>query len=86
MPIIISDETLEAAHLSEQEMLLEIALALYANERFTLAQAATFANLSRMEFQHHAADRHIAIHYDHDEYQEDRRTIAHLQHLRAQEF
>jgi hypothetical protein len=51
MPLIISDEALQAAHLSKEEMLAEIALALYVGERFTLAQAAHFAGLSRMEFQ-----------------------------------
>ena len=78
MPLIISDDTLNAAHLSENEMLLEIALTLYASERFTLAQAASFAGLSRMEFQHHAAERRISVHYDCEELEEDSRTFAHL--------
>jgi predicted HTH domain antitoxin len=78
MPLIISDETLQAAHLSKEEMLVEIALALYAAERFTLGQATHFAGLSRIEFQCRAADRRIAVHYGHEELDEDRRTFAHL--------
>jgi predicted HTH domain antitoxin len=86
MPLIISDETLQAAHLSKEEMLVEIALTLYAGERFTLAQAAHFAGLSRIEFQRCAADRRIAIHYDHEELEEDSRSFAHLRNAHPNAF
>lgn len=86
MPLIISDEALQAAHLSKEEMLVEIALALYAGERFTLAQAAHFAGLSRMEFQRCAADRRIVVHYDREELEEDRRSFSHLRSAHPNSF
>ena len=70
----------QAAHLSKEEMLVEIALALYAGERFTLAQAAHFAGLSRMEFQNCANARRIAVHYDREEW---KKTVARFAHLRS---
>jgi predicted HTH domain antitoxin len=86
MPLIISDETLDAAHLSKEEMLVKIALTLYAGERFTVGQAAHFAGLSRMEFQRCAADRRIPVHYNREELDEDRRTFAHLQRHHPHKF
>lgn len=86
MPLIISDETLQATHLSKEEMLVEIALALYAAERFTMAQATHFAGLSRMEFQRCAADRRIAVHYDREELEEDRRSFSHLRNVYPNAF
>ena len=43
MPLTVSDELLRTAHLSEVELLQEIAVTLFQQDRLTLGQAAAFA-------------------------------------------
>jgi predicted HTH domain antitoxin len=76
--IVISSEILESAHLSEPEMLLEIALTLFAQERLTLGQAAKLSNLPQLEFQKALAARKIPVHYDLAEFEEDLKTLERL--------
>ena len=76
--MVISDDILESARVSESELLSEIALALFARDRLTLAQAARLANLPQLEFQSLLADRRIPIHYDVAEFEEDLKTRRHL--------
>jgi predicted HTH domain antitoxin len=45
MPLTVSDELLQTAHLSEAELLREIAVTLFQQDRLTLGQAAAFAGL-----------------------------------------
>lgn len=59
--MVISDDILEAAHLSEAEVRLEIALALFAQDRLSLSQAARLANLSQSDFQSHLPARKIPV-------------------------
>jgi predicted HTH domain antitoxin len=40
MSIVIDDETLQTLQMSESEMLAEIAILMFQQERFTLGQAA----------------------------------------------
>jgi len=78
MPVVIEDSLLRAAHLDESEFKREIALALYAQERLTLAQASRFANMPYMDFQGLLADRDICIHYDSDDLRSDVETLRGL--------
>jgi predicted HTH domain antitoxin len=64
MAVLISDEVLSAAQLSDVEMLQEIAILLFQQERLTLAQASRLANLPRLSFQKLLASRQIPVHYD----------------------
>lgn len=64
MAVIIPDKILDLAELSEVEMLQEIAILLFQQERLTLAQASRLANLPRLHFQQLLAHRKIPIHYD----------------------
>jgi predicted HTH domain antitoxin len=75
---VISGDILESAHLSEPEMLLEIALTLFAQERMTLGQAAKLANLPQLDFQKVLAARKIPVHYDVAEFEEDLKTLERL--------
>ena len=43
MPVTISDEVLNAAHITESEVKQELALAFFQQERLTLAQASRLA-------------------------------------------
>src|ERR1035438_3567268 len=76
--MVISDDILESAHVSEAEVRSEIALVLFARERLTLAQAARLADLPQLDFQALLAERKIPIHYDVPEFEEDLRTLERL--------
>lgn len=75
MPVTISDEVLAAAHLSEPELRRELAVALFRDERLTLAQASRLAEVDQLAFQAVLAEREIPIHYGIEEFHEDLRTL-----------
>ena len=75
MSLVIDNNTLQSAHLSEQEMKTEIAVMLYQQERLTLAQAAHWCGLSRFQFQHCLASKNININYDIEEFEQDIATL-----------
>ncbi len=76
--MLIADDLLEPAHLTEAEVRIEIALALFAKDRLTLGQAARLAGLPHLEFQREIAGQRIPIHYDVAEFQEDLKTLERL--------
>jgi predicted HTH domain antitoxin len=51
MPLIISDESLKAAGLTEQEAKVEIACRLFDAGKLTIGHASRMANLSELEFE-----------------------------------
>lgn len=75
MPVTISDDVLVAAHLSEPELRLELAVALFREDRLTLAQASQLAEVDHFTFQSVLADREVPVHYGIEEFHEDLRTI-----------
>ncbi len=78
MSILISNEILATARMTEAEMRQEIAILLFQKEKFTLAQASRFAGVHRMAFQHILASRQIPVHYGVDDFEHD---VRHLQEL-----
>jgi len=81
MPVTISDEVLTAAHISEPEVKQELALALFQQERLTLAQASRLAEMPQLTFQALLAERQIPVHYGVQEFREDLRTIRQTDRL-----
>ena len=75
MPVIISDELLLAADITEPELKRELALALFQQDRLTLSQASRLAEMSQLAFQGLLAERQIPVHYGIDEFREDMRTL-----------
>ena len=75
MSVVISDRDLQAAQISEAEMLREIAVMLFQQERFTLAQASRFARMNQLAFQRLLASREIPLHYDIAELREDLKSL-----------
>jgi predicted HTH domain antitoxin len=75
MPVTISDEVLTAAHISEPELKQELALALFQQERLTLAQASRIAEMTQLAFQALLAERQIPIHYGVEEFRQDLRAL-----------
>lgn len=66
MTLTIGDDVLRSARLSAEELRLELAIALFREERLTLAQAAGVAEIDRLSFQRALAARKIPIPYDLD--------------------
>jgi predicted HTH domain antitoxin len=79
MPVTIADDVLAAAHLSEPELRRELAVALFREERLTLAQASRLAEMDQFAFQSVLEDREIPVHYGVEEFHEDLRTLDALE-------
>jgi len=75
MSLVISDELVKASGLSEQELLTELVLLLFQQEKIGLGKAAELLGISQVRFQKMMGDRAITIHYDVEELQEDIRTM-----------
>lgn len=75
MDLVISEDTLHAAHTTAEELKQEIAVMLYSQDRLTLTQAAQVAEMSPFAFQHLLASREIGPHYDVDDFEEDMETL-----------
>jgi predicted HTH domain antitoxin len=75
MSLVISDEILRASDLSEGELLLEIVVMLFCQNKISLGKASELVGLHRMEFQKLLADRSICVHYDVAEFQEDLKIL-----------
>ena len=61
MPVIIPDETLKQAGLTEREALIEIACRLFDADKLHLWPAAQLAGLSRDEFEAALLSRRIPV-------------------------
>ena len=75
MSVVISEDVLSAARMSEGELLQEIAVLLYAKEKLTLGQASKLAGKGQLEFRHLLASRQIPAHYDVPEFEKDLQTL-----------
>jgi predicted HTH domain antitoxin len=78
MSLVIPDEILQTAHMTEHELRQEIAVMLFQKEKLTLGQASRLAGLSQLQFQHVLASRHIPVHYDIREFEADLNTLKQL--------
>jgi predicted HTH domain antitoxin len=77
MPVVISvaDHIVQAARLSRAEVIRELSLMLYAQEKITLGAAAEVAEMPQFEFQLFAGGRGIPPHYDHTDLEDDVQTL-----------
>lgn len=78
MSVIIPDDILQAARMTEEELRQEIAVLLFQKEKLTLGQASRLAGMNQFQFQHLLASRHIPVHYDVAEFEEDLKTLKEL--------
>ena len=81
MGLLIPDDVLHAARMTETELRQEVATLLFEREKLMLAQAATLAQMSRIQFQHLLASRQIPVHYGVEEFDEDILTLRELGQL-----
>lgn len=75
MSLVISDDLVNASGFSENELLLEIVLMLFQQDKISLGKASELLGLHRVQFQKLIAERGICVHYDIDEFQEDLKTL-----------
>ncbi len=75
MPLVIPDEIIQAARMTEQEVAQALAVALFVKEKLTLSQAARLSGLAQCEFQHLLASQGIPIHYDVSDFEQDLATL-----------
>lgn len=75
MSVILPDEILQAARMTEDEMRQEIAVLLFQKEKLTLAQASRLSGMSQLQFQHLLASRKIPLHYDTAEFEQDLKAL-----------
>jgi predicted HTH domain antitoxin len=61
--------------MSESELLLEVAILLFARDRLTLGQASAMLGLSQLEFQQQLAKRMIPVHYGVREFEDDLESL-----------
>lgn len=80
MTVTISDDVLQAAHMSAEELRRELAVLLFQQDRLTLAQAARLADVDRLQFQHLLASRRIPVHFDIEDFEQDLETLRSLNH------
>jgi predicted HTH domain antitoxin len=78
MSLLISDELVKVSGLSESELILELIVLLFQQEKITLARASRLAGMTHIQFQRLLADRKIPVHYDVEDLQED---IANLKEI-----
>lgn len=78
MVINISEDIIRKTGLTEQELLLKIAIELFREEKVTLAEASEIVGLHQLQFQKELAKRQIPIHYGVKEFEEDLETLSRL--------
>ena len=76
--LVVPKEVLQSAHLSAEELAIEIATHLYDTKRLTMGQAKRLAKLDQISFQHELAKRNIYIHYTVDDLKKDVATLDRL--------
>lgn len=77
----ISQEILDSARLTVEELQIELALSLYAQGRLSVGKARELAEMSLWEFRQLLAFRRISPHYDETDLEEDMSTLRELGRL-----
>jgi predicted HTH domain antitoxin len=75
MNIVIPDDIVRTANLSEADIMLEIAILLYQQKRIGTGKARRLAGMNLIEFRRELAKREICVHYDVADLQADIETL-----------
>lgn len=79
MTVTISDEIIQASHLTATDIKRELAILLFQQDRLTLGQAAALADMPWIAFQYLLASREISPHYDVAEFEQDLVTLQQME-------
>jgi predicted HTH domain antitoxin len=77
----IPQDILDSAHMTTDELKVELAVALYAQGRLGIGKARELAGMTLWEFRQLLASRRISPHYDVDDLEEDINTLKELGRL-----
>jgi predicted HTH domain antitoxin len=77
----VSQDILDSARLTPDELKLEMAVHLYAQGRLSVGKARELAGLTLWEFRQLLASRRIPPHYDEADLEEDEGTLRELGRL-----
>ena len=75
MSLALPDELLKASQMSESELMQEIVLMLFQQEKLTLGKASLLLKLSPIELQRLLASRKICVHYDVEDFRHDLKSL-----------
>jgi len=78
MSLLIPDEVLQAARMTEGEMRQELAVLLFQREKLTLGQAADLAQMNILQFQQLLAARQVPLHDDITDFEQDLQTLREM--------
>ncbi|NET62382.1 MAG: UPF0175 family protein [Symploca sp. SIO2E6] len=81
MSVVIPDDVLISARMSEAQLKLEIAIMLFQQDRISIGKARHLAGMNLLEFQREISERGICIHYDVEEFEEDIKTLQEIGRL-----
>ncbi|MEB3341350.1 UPF0175 family protein [Okeania sp.] len=81
MSVVIPDDVLKSARMSESQLKLEIAIMLFQQDRISIGKACGWAGINLLEFQREIAKGGICIHYDVEEFEEDIKTLQEMGRL-----
>ena len=76
--LVIPDEILLQAKMTENELRQEIAVALYAGNKLSFGQAQKLTQLNHFEFQKLLDEKGISLHYSMADLKNDLETIGEL--------
>jgi len=75
MSLVIPNDILQAAKMTEDELKLEIAIMLYKQEKISSGKVRVWTGLTVIEFQHELGKRGLCINYDVEDFQSDIQTL-----------
>jgi predicted HTH domain antitoxin len=81
MSIVIPQDILEAAKITEEELKIELALLLYKQNKISSGKVRNWLGLSVLEFQHELAKRDLYLNYDVEDLKQDVETLKSLKLL-----
>ena len=78
MNVTIPDALASSMQMSEADLRLELAVALYRDQKVTLGQASKLAGMSQAAFMQEIGRRNLPVNYGVDDLDEDLRNFAEL--------
>jgi predicted HTH domain antitoxin len=76
--LFLPEEILLQIKMTEQELLEEIAVALYAGNKLSFGQAQKLTRLNHYEFRKLLDEKGVYLHYSHDDLMNDMQTLREL--------
>jgi predicted HTH domain antitoxin len=76
MSLVISDDIIKASGLSEADLLLEIIILLFQQEKLSLGKASEILGVPQIRFQRLLDNRGICVHYDVADFQQDLKHLS----------